>query len=287
LCLRGGGHGLANNTDRKVAEWLADEYPLYKRLNHRLRAWWNGSNRFRFWGGAHLVSKTGMASSAPTVAYFYGNINAVQAALATGAVFVGSAFVEFCNARSKDKNSTAPEIHADMMLRVGEFLSLIKLRTSRGDNDDAIRSCLGILENYACLITNSSKGQISVSLVLYTGNSTTRMKIKHRNPGNTRPTNREFDATKLMGYRAITNGTKPRVVHDLKGFGKSAGDSPTLSGVNYRSFLIIPIHVSGRTYGFVSIDCPRPFAFYGNRSSMLMVRCEPVLNHLSDLIERA
>ncbi|UZD70897.1 hypothetical protein [Brucella sp. JSBI001] len=279
---------LGKSTEQRIQDWLADDYYWYQRFGHRVRAWWNNSYRIRFWGSAHLASKTVMSSSAPAAAYYYGTVTLVQASIVSGSILLLSALVEFSNKRSKDKLSNAPEIHADMMLRVGDFFSLIKLRTTKNDNDDAIRSCLGILENYACLITNSPKGQISVSLVLYAGSSKTRMKIKHRNPGNTRPTNREFDATQLMGYRACSSGTKPRVVHDLKSFGKSAGDSPTQSGVNYRSFLLIPIQSpdGNRIRGFVSVDSPRPFAFYGERSSVLMVRCEPILNHLSDLIER-
>ncbi len=275
-------------TEKKITKWLNNDYTLASRWYQKLSAYYYNHTKIRWWGTTHTAAKLGMASSAPTLAYLNSSLSGIAAIFSSGGLFIGHWFVSKLDNLSRDKSSSAPDIHADMMLRVGDFLSITKSKASNKDIDDAIRACLGILENYASLITNSSKGQLSVTLALYMGSSTTRMKIKHRNPGNARPSNRDFDATNLMGYHACQNGTEPRVVHDLKKFGKSAADSPTKSGTNYRSFFIIPIESksNGSIRGFVSIDSPRPYAFYGNRSSVIMVRCEPVLSHLGDLIER-
>jgi hypothetical protein len=240
---------------------------------------------------AHWLAKTSLASSAPAVALFYGSVGAATAAVAASAIFIGNSVVGLLDRLSQEKTSGTGQAQTELMVRLGDLLTGVKggRALSQSDKDDAIRACLGILENYTRLVTRSKKGDISVSLVLFAGNSASRMKVRHRNPGNERPTNREFDATHLMGYHACLRGTEPRVVHDLRKFGGKSMVSPTQTTVNYRSIFIIPVvtrrgEADEKIRGFISIDCPRPYAFYGNRSSVLVVTCEPILSRINELI---
>lgn len=271
--------------------WLTDDYNRLFRARRYLKGFYYNKlpRDFRPVGVLHWIAKTGLASSAPAVAYFYGSVGGATAAIAAGGIFGGHSVVSFLDRISKEKAVGTGERQAEMMVRVGDLLNGFSGKAvATGDKDDVIRACLGILENYVRMITRSKKGEISVSLVLYSGSSATKMKVRHRNVGNDRPINREFTATNLAGYRACQRGTEPRVVHDLKEFSREAMVSPTQSAVTYRSIFIVPV-VSSRggsqqIRGFVSMDCPRPYAFYGNRANMIVVTCEPVFSRINDLI---
>ncbi|MBA1140670.1 hypothetical protein [Mesorhizobium neociceri] len=285
---------LATSQDSQPIElWLSDGYGRGYRFKRY--AWGFYYNRiprgFRVIGMTHWLAKTGLASSAPAVAFFYGSVGAATAAVTAAAIFLANSVVTVLDRLSQEKSSGTGQAQTELMVRLGDLLTGMKggRAVGQADRDDAIRACLGILENYARLVTRSKKGDISVSLVLFAGNSTTRMKVRHRNPGNERPTNREFDATHLMGFHACKRGTEPRVVHDLKKFGGKSMVSPTQTTVNYRSIFMIPVvtrrgEADEKIRGFISIDSPRPYAFYGNRSSVLVVTCEPVLSRINELI---
>lgn len=276
---------MSSKDDRRIEAWLNDDYGRFAEALRKFAAKWHNA-RFRWLGATHTFAKLGMASSAPAVTWYAGILSGLNAALISVVLFTGHSVVAALDTSSKEKSPK--ELQADMMLRLGDFLNYTKTKALAKKSDAAITACLGIIQNFDCLITGSKQDAISVSLVLFVGNHKTRMVIKHRNPGNKRPTGQEFDASKLMGYKACTKGKEPRVVHHFKKFGKEAADSPTQSGKNYQSFFIMPIEskVDGRIRGFVSIDSPRPYAFYENRSSVLIVRCEPLMSHLCDLLER-
>lgn len=278
----------------KIQLWIRDE----PSLGRRTVRWFKGyvhnrvPKRFRFYGLLHWSAKTGMASSAPAVAWVYGTISGLLATAVGAAIFVGHGTVSFLDNLSKDKAVSAGDNESDIVIRFGDLLAAHKLDRTLGERerDDAIRACLGILEIFSRQITKSQNGDISVSLLLYSGNSRTKMKVRHRNPGNTRPVNREVDADKLLGHYACLSGGLPRVVHDIKEFGKAAS-SPTQSKVVYRSIFFYPLVIDADdekvVRGFVSIDCRRPYAFYGNRSSAIIVTCEPILNHIGELVQEA
>ncbi|WP_442580698.1 hypothetical protein ACSBOB_01470 [Mesorhizobium sp. ASY16-5R] len=271
--------------------WLADDFGRPFRARRYLKGfYYNRLPRdFRFAGVLHWLAKTSLASSAPAVAFYYGSVGSATAAITAAAIFGGHSIVSFLDRMSKDKAAGSSERQAEMMVRLGDLLNGFKGKSvASSDRDDVIRACLGILENYVRMITLSKKGDISVSLVLFVGASSTKMKVRHRNAGNDRPTNREFPATHLAGYRACQRGTEPRVVHDLREFPREAMVSPTQSAVTYRSIFIVPVasqtNDGPKVKGFVSIDSPRPYAFYGNRSNMIMVTCEPVFSRINELI---
>lgn len=275
---------------RLIDAWLKDS------PGRTLKAWRAGRalyhnkvpREFRPYGLAHWVTKTSLASSAPAVAYFYGSITAAVAAVAAAAIFGGHSLVGLFDRLSKDKATGVPDSHPEILVRFGDLLTALRANsTAAPDRDDAIRACLGILEIFARHTTKSKKGDVAVSLVLYLGSGTSRMRIKHRNPGNDRPVNREFVSWKVVGHHACAAGEFPRVVHDIRRFGRAGASSPTQSTVNYRSIFIIPVKSrrnGNRICGFVSIDCSRPYAFYGNRANVIIVTCEPVINHIQDLI---
>ena len=149
-----------------------------------------------------------------------------------------------------------------------------------------MRSALGMIEVTARDVVGVKPGELSVSVALYVGNHTTKLKLSCRNPGNTRPVGREFDGASVLGHHACKAGTDPRVMNDLKGAPKGLRTSPTQSAPRYRSFLIVPLRGTRNdaetVVGFVSIDCDQPYAFYGNRSQTIIVSTMSVI----ELIQR-
>jgi len=128
-----------------------------------------------------------------------------------------------------------------------------------------------------------------VSIALYEGEiSDARMKIRHRNPGNTRPTGKVFDATGILGHHACEYGGGPKIVHNINRMHKGFRKSPTDSDLVYKSFLILPLEKqvgsTSRIGGFLSIDSARPYTFYGKRGRTLVVNCEPIVEHIQELL---
>lgn len=236
----------------------------------------------------HWISRNGLAASSPFVALFYGSIGQATAYLTAGCLFAANAIVGVIGHAASPKDpSDHPQTEA--LVRFGDLLTAFKTGSVvKSKRSDAIRACLGILEIHARRITKTSKGELSVSLVQYVGSSKTKMIVSHRNPGNLRPVGREFDRPDLLGHHACCAGTSPRVVHQLAHFGKTQ-ESPTQTSVDYKSMFFIPLEVQTpqggrRMKGFVSIDCRRPYAFYGNRSREIAVTCRPIVDHLKDLL---
>jgi hypothetical protein len=238
----------------------------------------------------HWGSKTLMASSAPSVAYFfYESISALSAALASVAIFAGHTVVSVIDGASKEKKSPSGDAGTETIIRLGELLGAVKPRTrDEAARSDAIRSALGIIEVFARQVTGCERGELSVSIALYTGESNHRMCIKHRNPGNTRPLGRKFDGAAVLGHHACKAGSQPRVVHDLRGMSKMLQKSPTQSEVAYRSFFILPLTITRgqetKIGGFLSIDSTRPYSFYGKRARIIVVNIQPVIEHIQDLL---
>ncbi|TAX39166.1 hypothetical protein [Rhizobium leguminosarum] len=278
--------------EKSVAAWLNDAHgPLYRFRRGAMSLYHNKLPReFRFFGVFHWLTKTSIASSAPGFAWFYGSIAGTIAVGASVVIFSAHSFAGFMDRMSREKASNPSDNQADILVRFGDLLSAIKSKASQTrDKDEAITACLSILEIFSRQITKSKKGDISVSLVLYSGSSRARMKVRHRNLGNERPRNREFDSASVLGHHACQSGPFPRVVHDIRHFGSAAMKSPTQSKMNYKSIFIIPLEVDGNNEtvmrGFVSIDAKLPYAFYGNRANVIIVTCEPVINQLRELIQ--
>lgn len=121
-------------------------------------------------GVMHWSTRTALASAAPGVAHFYGTIAGWTALVAAGGIFLAHSVVGILDRLSKAKKSDATDIQSEMIIRVGDLLTSLKSRTVKpSDRDDAIRACLGILENHARIVTKSKKGELSVSLVLFSG----------------------------------------------------------------------------------------------------------------------
>lgn len=263
---------------RRAARWAMASY------HHRL------PRHMRPWAILHLLSKTAAACSAPFVAYVvYQTITAWMAGIAAALIVLLQAAVGFFDRLSKERSSPQQHDQTEAIVRIGDLLGLCapasKQQTIR---DDMVRSALGIIENFARQVTHSKKGEISVSTALYQGNSNSRMHIRHRNPGNTRPVNRNFDGRAVLGHHACQAGDSPKIVHNLKRMNRIFRTSPTRSEVIYQSFLIIPLNIdrNGRTTigGFLSIDATRPYTFYGNRGTQLIVNCQPVVEHIQRLL---
>lgn len=233
------------------------------------------------------VSRLATSASGPAITHFvFQKISLVQMAGASGVIFVLFTANSVIEQWLKRKSSIVDAASAETWVRIGDLITSVKSSATPADQrDSSITATLGVVEGYARTVTRSSKGEISVSLALYDGESTTKMKIRHRNPGNERPIGRPVrNLERVLGHVACQAGPGPRVVNDLKDFGKEAMFSPTQSSRNYRSLLLIPI-ISSRTQrvkGFISIDCGRPYAFYGNRAKQLVVTCEPLIDHIQE-----
>jgi len=229
----------------KVQTWLAEN----PGKGARVLRWWltlyhqRLPASFRPMAIAHWISKTSLAASAPALAfYFYNSISLVQAVGASSAIFVASAIVGVFDKASKEKKNYKGDPASETVIRVGELLAFAKaVKLKENQKDDAIRAALGVIEIFARQVTGGDMGSLGVAIALYEGNSRSRLRIRHRNPGNTRPTNKEFDGAGVMGHYACGAGKNPRVVHDLRGFEKSVQRSPTQSAATYRSFLILPL----------------------------------------------
>lgn len=275
----------------EIRKWLGQDYSRWSKLRRVMAAFYHNrvprKLKFRLAGFLHWLTKAILACSAPILALWYGSISSFWiAGVAVAGLLSLHVIVSFFDRLSP---SDQKDNQAETFVRVGDLLSLFRSSPIKASHrSEAIRACLGILENMALPITKSVKGEISVSLLVYVGSSATRMRISERNPGNTRPTNREVDGDMLLGHHCCSHDALPRVVDDIRQFGKGVAKSPTQAKLSYRSIFIIPLDpdpAKGRkAKGFISIDCARPYAFYGNRSNEIIVTSEPIKALISELI---
>lgn len=213
----------------------------------------------------------------------------VKAGALFGSLFVGHSVVSYLSQRSQGKQRGPNPTTIDAMIRIGDYLSSQTVARAKADEKGAmVVAALGLIEVLSREVTCRKKGEISVSLATYEGSSRSKMRLRYRNPGNDRPQNRPFDATDLLAHRACQAGSKPRVVHDLSGFGRGAKRSPTQSEISYKSFLILPLraHRDGeeKVIGFLSIDSTTPYSFFGNRAMTIVVNSQPIITHIQALL---
>lgn len=279
----------SNRFEKKVKDWLEKDPNFFDRLDNRMFYLWYNKvpTSFRFFGFTHFLAKFALVASTPILAHFvYNRITIVQAVTATALLFALFLLSSLLDELSKSKKNSAEQASVEAWVRIGDLITSVKSSaTPAGTRDDTVIAALGVIEAYSRQITKSPKGHISVSLALYTGSSTSRMTIRHRNPGNERPTGRNLrNIERVHGHLACQAGPEPRVVSDLKSFGKLGYFSPTQSKCNYRSIVIIPIksRTKDQIKGFVSIDCIRPFAFHGAIADKLIVMTEPLIDHIEE-----
>lgn len=281
---------IVDKINNKVDRWLIEEPTKLKTLYHWLL--FARHNRlpkdFRLFGVTHWFVRFSLIASAPALAYYvYDRITLSQAVYAVLILFLLFSISSILDLWSKSKNKTLEQAYSETWVRIGDLITTVKSSaTLQKNRDDTITAALGVIEGYARVITKSPKGEISVSLALYDGKSTSKMKIHHRNPGNDRPIGRYLkNLENVLGHRACIAGPAPRVVSDLKWFGKEIFSSPTHAVCKYRSILLVPITASktGKIKGFLSVDCIRPHAFHGKCADQIVVTCEPLIDHIQDL----
>jgi len=283
---------LTAQSKEALRRWLDDDEPWLQRKRMQLAALWHNKvpRSFRFWGMVHALFKGALIIAAPATAVIYGSASVATATLVgAGLIFLnmGASFADRYSAVRNSRN----DYQSEALIRFGDLLTTVKRGAivGRADRDMAMTACLGIIENFCLPITHSTKGEIAVSLILYQGNSSNRLRLARRNPGNERPVNRPIKSERLLGHYACQRGGSPRVVNDIRHFGPEFATSPTQTSLNYKSILILPLecHIPGggtRIRGFVSIDNVRPYAFYGNRANVVVVMCEPIINQLRELV---
>lgn len=275
-----------------VNKWINDNPNILRRSARAYLSFYHNTlpREFRIFGALHVTTKTAMASSAPALAYFvYESITAWMAMFASMGVFVGHFLVGVLNRVSKENRSSRSSDQTESIVRVGDLLRMCApISTAQANRDDMVRSALGIVENFTRQVTNSRKGEISVSIALYNGSGTGRMSIRHRNPGNTRPIGRSFRTEGVLGHHACQHGAGPKIVHNIKRMNKIFRKSPTNSDVVYKSFLLFPLTLekqgTATVGGFLSIDSTRPYTFHGSRGNVLVVNCEPIVEHIQKLL---
>lgn len=275
----------------KIQKWLNDDYHWLFRLRMKLAAFVHNRlpRSFRIFPALHWTARGALVSSAPAATAFYGTIEWATAGIASLGIAGLYSCTSVLSQLSNSPQQRSQMMQAETIVRFGDLLTTYRqgaIRTS--DTDDAIRSCLGILENFCLNSVKREKGAISVSVVMYMGSSTKRMKIKHRNPGNERPINREIASDILLGHHACQHGPEPQVIHHVGHFGRNI-KSPTQPQPAYKSIYVIPLEVAdgsgnARICGFVSIDCKYPYAFFGNRSAEIIVTCEPIIGQIRELV---
>lgn len=281
---------LSAKSKKILRRWLEDDHSWYWRRWMKAGAFWYNKvpRQFRFWGLTHLLSRAVLIVSAPLTAVYYDSITLVQAGVVGGGLIILNVFTSVADRMSK-AGASSPSFTAEGFLRIGDLLTAYKVNSIKAaDRDAAIESCLGIIENIAIPETKSQRGDVSVNLITYVGNSTTQMKVRHRNPGNTRPKNRQFPTDAVLGHYVCQRGNAPLTINNIKHFGKDFAASPTQNSYAYRSILLIPMLCNtpqGQVAkGFVSVDCTRPYAFYGNRANSIAVTSKPVLALLREML---
>ena len=274
---------------RRFEKWLDDDYNWFERRAQGLLAIFHNKfpRRFRPFPALHWTWKTALACSAPYLAALYGTIAWSLAATAAGVLFLGNVVTEFLARMAEPARTSSHE--TSTVIRLGDVLSALRKRApaEKENVDMAIGACLGIIENFCRAITKADTGEISVTLLTYSKDKT-HLLVYKRDPGNKRPIGREVDAKAFIGHYVCERGMTSHAVHDNRRFPKEMKQSPTQTATNYRSLFIVPLdngrQVRGRVEGFISIDCSRPYSFYGNRSRMIIVTCQPNFDQVAGLL---
>lgn len=281
---------LSDKSQEKLRRWLEDDHSWYWRLWMKAGAFWYNKvpRQFRFWGLIHLLARAALIAAAPITAVYYGSITPIQAGVVGAGLIILNVFTSVADRMSK-AGASSPSFTAEGFLRIGDLLTTYKVNSIRAaERDAAIEACLGIIENIAIPETKTQKGDVSVNLITYMGSSTSQMRVRHRNPGNTRPKNRQFATEAVLGHYVCQRGSAPLTINNIKHFGRDFAASPTQNSYTYRSILLIPLLCNtpqGQVArGFVSIDCTRSYAFYGNRANSIAVTSKPVLALLREMI---
>lgn len=284
------GFGLPVSSDKKfekcVENWLRDDPSWIKYRAALTKSYFHNKVRVKPLKVLVWPTRPALLSSPPLIAAFGYEVVSVTVGLSVAAaLFVGHLVVGGLETWAERKSGLVDANEEEIAIRVGDLVSSIRSDKTRAeDKHSSIVASLGIIEGYARLLTKSTKGQISVSLALYTGTGESEMKLAFRHPGSERPVNRRFRVKNVLGHYATQAGNAPRIVNNLKSFGKNALASPTRTTSSYRSILFFPINVdqvSGKK-GFISIDCTKKYAFFGTVAERIVFMCQPLVAHIED-----
>lgn len=286
-----GASALLNDRSKELLRrWLEDDHRWFFRWWMKAGAIWYNKvpKRLRLSWLIHVIARGAMIASAPAIALFYGSITATQATVVSGGLIVLNLVTTLADRLSKQK-VTPPDFATDGLVRVGDLLSAYKSNAIKADErGGAIEACLGIIESIALPVTKSQKGEVAVTLILYQGTGAGKMRVRHRNPGNTRPKGRDVDTERILGHHVCQRGNTPLTINNIKHFGPDFSQSPTQTKYDYKSILLIPVVCDTpkgqMTKGFVSIDCNHPYAFYGNRANSIAVMAKPIMSQLQEML---
>lgn len=282
---------LSAKSKETLRRWLEGDHTWYWRTYMWAGAFWHNKvpRRLRPWGIFHLVARAALICAAPITGVITSALTVSNAIVVAVVLLLFNVATTVGDRLSKEK-ARSPEFAGTGLVRVGDLLSSYKPDAVRGRQykETAIEACLGIMESIALPVTKSQTGDVSVTLILYEGSSVTKMRVRKRNPGNTRPLNRPVDTERTLGHYVCQRGDSPLTINDIKHFGKEFAQSPTQTSYDYKAILLIPLlcdtQDGPKPKGFVSIDCNRPYAFYGNRANSITVMSKPILAQLREMI---
>ena len=236
------------------------------------------------------LGRCGLAVAGPAGAYLYGTATFAAASALSAVIILLYAMTSFIGHYLSQSAGGDSEPISDAVTRASEILSRLDGQNVPAEGRSrSIDSCLGLIQAYVRHLIDGDKNEVSVALVKYTDAEKTQLCVTNRNPGNPRPIrDTPFDGSRVLGHHAARSGRGHRVVPDLRRFPAEFRGSPTHKSVNYRSFYIIPMmkqtESGTEVLGFLSIDSPRPYAFYGNRANLIAVECGAIVNHIRELM---
>lgn len=233
----------------------------------------------------HFILRVAIASSGPVVARILSpNRVTLGIAIAASLVLVVGHIILLILERAQVANHAESGMD-ELLIRATEVIDRQVSPKKEAEKQELIRSALGMIRVFAAEQAKMRPDQVSVSLVTYVGNHSSKMRLQARNPGNTRPTGREFDGKGVIGHHVCQLGDEPILINDLRAMPAALRESPTHSTASYRSILFRQLkkeETSGeKVIGFISIDCDDPYVFYGNRSKAIIIGCAPLFQLIS------
>ncbi|NSY41194.1 hypothetical protein [Leisingera sp. ANG59] len=284
-------NGAKDRFEKQKARWLAEEPSFINRCwdalcFYRYAFPWV---QFSWYKLPYVLAQLGLAASGPAIAYHTADKlekwHAIYIFLGVLVVLVLAAFLSGTPERRAGRISKPIQT---IWVRFGNLLNTVKSgATPSAQKNPSIEFTLALATSLAAQVTGIKQSEFAASLVLYDGDERVRMKIDHRDRGSDRPIGRQInDLETVLGHHACQSGAAPRVVADVKRFGKYGLKSPTQSRPNYRSIFLHPVTSvqKGSVAGFMSVDCTVPHAFHGHRADDLAALLEPLKAHIEEMI---
>lgn len=289
---------MSDTFETKVETWLSNGTSRRQRLTdgfhaarHMIRL-----PEFSVRLATNIVLRVALIAVPFALAWYTQNLSAPAASMAALAIAALQAAIHISNGGFFRTTSEHYDDLSKLLDRAAEVMRDMKIRVNTSGSvenhrrhERAITATLSIIEDYILHMIAGRKGEVTVTFAVYRSLEEGRIEILCRNRGSDRPCGEIVADKGMLAHRACQRGVEPRTVNDIHHFGEEARISPTSSSVSYRSFLILPLFEPDETnpkpYAFITIDCKKPYAFYGKRARYIRARnmvptLEPYLIHV-------